>query len=223
MTITDRIIVALDDMQKAPNLISDLTEIGIKHFKFGPEAMMHEDRFWTCLRVLEIKEGASFFLDLKLYDTPDTVTRTIKQAFDIGAQFVTVYADQAVMEAAMSARPSRSNANVLAVFRLTNYGDTTTLSRTDHNWYSLCLNHCDGIVAPASYIKELRHEPYTGKIFVAPGIRPLGHKPNNHFKPATPIQAIGAGADYIGIGRPITEADDPVAAAKVIIADAVDN
>lgn len=206
-----QLIVALDT-EDLNNLIPSLYRAGVTFFKLGADAVM--DPIFGCVLQTLRNRRCDFFLDLKLYDTRDTVERVARRAFDLGARFLTVHATPSILEAAMRAKPPGDYHKVLAVGPLTD-GAGTPIS----GW------RFDGLVCSVEYAAAIRDYDCTDlctKIKVCPGIRPLTTSSaitGSHVNPATPIEAIRAGADYIVVGRPIYAAHDPVAAARAIIAE----
>jgi len=167
--------------------------------------------------------GLPVFLDLKLHDIPNTVAGAAASAKHLGASFLTVHALGGVemMRRAVDAFPG---ASILAVTILTSH-DEESLGRL-------------GIAGPSptavSRLAALAREARTGGIvcspleiaearrahpeatIVVPGIRPAGAAANDQARVATPAAAVRAGADRLVIGRPITGAEDPAAAAEEI-------
>lgn len=221
----ERLIVALDDPsdERCDDLVTMLpVDAGVSFFKVGPTLLLSRNGYGIVERIVRL--GYDLFLDLKLYDTRDTVDRTVRAAFDLGARFVTVHATPSVTEAAMRAKPTGDRCRVLAVPTLTD-ADPADWSSTETRE---ALEACDGIVCHphhASFFQRwstLR----AGKILVCPGVRPLtgswdDHLAtwDNHAAPVQPAHAIAAGADYLVVGRPIWRAADPVSAARVIVAE----
>jgi orotidine-5'-phosphate decarboxylase len=78
---------------------------------------------------------------------------------------------------------------------------------------------CDGVVASPHEARLIRQDLGTGLVIVTPGIRPAGSAKGDQSRVKTPAEAIAAGADYLVVGRPITEADNPVQAAQQILRD----
>jgi orotidine-5'-phosphate decarboxylase len=159
-------------------------------------------------------------LDCNDYDTRDSVARDAEVAFnDLGARFLTVHATPSMLEAAMRAKPPGDYCKVLAVGPLTDHTD----GRIDE--YELAAARADGVICPVRMVGYVRSAFGTPPITVCPGIRLRGtmdsnpFDADNHVNPATPAEAKAAGADYIVVGRPIYEADDPVAAARAIMAE----
>jgi orotidine-5'-phosphate decarboxylase len=203
MNPADRLIVALDvPVDDASDLVRKL-RYQVNNFKLGVGTFLlpHGRDFASSL----VYEGAVLMLDLKLYDTRDTVLRTMEAVAKLGAAMVTVHV--ACTEHALGFGPK-----VLAVGHLT---DGTGVVRGDSDYIvSTILPFADGAVCSAWQASALR--PKTGKILACPGVRPLGTLADNHVTPATPRDAARFGADYIIIGRPIYAAPDPVAAARAI-------
>lgn len=220
MNPADRLIVALDfgaiDASHIAGMLNN--EAGVGFFKVGAAALMND--YGTELTRDIARMGADLFLDLKIYDTRDTVDRVVRTAFnDLGARFVTVHATPSVMEAAMRAKPADPRCEVLAVGHLTD-GPI----EVPHDQFLPRLEVCDGIVCKPSLARAVReHWPrFHDKTLVCPGVRTgdLVERmltANNHSVPSSPIDAIRAGADFLVIGRPIYLAPDPAASARAII------
>jgi len=215
---SDPIIVALDvpslscALKKAEQLDPDLckVKVGKELFtKVGPDSVIR-------LR----KMGFDVFLDLKFHDIPNTVARACAAAADLGCWMVNLHASggRAMMETAANAMAKLSNAPLLtAVTVLTSLndnllaeigvGDSTLLHTTR---LAKLANSCglDGVVCSPHEITSIREEVNDSFLIVTPGVRPLGSAVNDQARIATPIEAIKKGADYLVIGRPITEARD---------------
>ncbi len=212
------IIVALDfsslssAMKKAEQLDPKLckVKVGKELFtKVGPHSV-------TSLRKL----GFDVFLDLKFHDIPNTVARACEAAADLGCWMVNLHASggRTMMETAANAMAKLSTAPLLtAVTVLTSLNDnllaeigleggtellTTRLAKL--------ANSCglDGVVCSPHEITSIRREINNSFVIVTPGVRPLGAAINDQARFATPSEAIEKGADYLVIGRPITEARD---------------
>ena len=215
---SDPIIVALDvsslscALKKAEQLDPDLckVKVGKELFtKVGPDSVIS-------LR----KMGFDVFLDLKFHDIPNTVARACEAAADLGCWMVNLHASggRAMMETAANAMAKLSTAPLLtAVTVLTSLNDNLlaeigvgdgTLSHTIR--LTKLANSCglDGVVCSPHEITSIRGEVNDSFLIVTPGVRPLGSAINDQVRFATPIEAIKKGADYLVIGRPITEARD---------------
>jgi orotidine-5'-phosphate decarboxylase len=224
----DRLIVALDgEPNEMEILVGRLRGVGVNFFKLGIDALL-QPRGRALADGIASFPGFSLFLDLKLYDTRDTVDRTVRRAFDLGARFVTVHATPSVMEAAMRTKPSGDRCKVLAV------GPTSDQSYESYNrWLENApIELCDGVVCPAAFVH--RWASYLrchDKIVVCPGVRPLtlardpggfeyiDERPDDHATVTSPRLAIEQGAGFLVVGRPICAAPDPVAAARAILAE----
>jgi len=216
------LIVALDaptswDNRRLLEKLVDQTPV--RFFKLGVAALMSDrthlliDEITNRYRIRSLDQCARLMLDLKVYDTRDTVARVVHRAFEIGAHMVTVHATPSVMGAAMAAKV-RATDVVLAVPHLTDQH----LGRWSASFSVGALEACDGIVCPASIAAHHRSSTcMQEKLLVVPGIRPQGSDADNHRTAATPGEAIRAGATHVVVGRPIWQSPDPVAATLAIL------
>jgi len=223
-----RLIVALDFPEAA--LALDLAErldglcswfkVGLELYLAEGNAVVHELRH----------RGYSVFLDLKFHDIPNTVGRAVRTAADAGADMLTVHAagGPAMLQAAAEAAASLSQPpKLLAVTVLTSM-DRRQLAAIgiDREPREQVLQLADaawsagirGFVASAEEVAELRGR-FSSAMLVIPGIRPAGSEVGDQKRTAPPAAALAAGANYLVVGRPITQAADPVAAAQAILAD----
>lgn len=181
-----------------------------------------------------VSDGHNVILDLKLLDIPNTVARAVKQLSSLGVSFLTLHASGgpdmicAAREAAesVSSRPSE-RVKLLAVTVLTSttesslhkiFGVKKSLRETVLDLALLSKDSgADGVVASAREVHSIKR--VCGKEFLVatPGIRPQEHKKDDQKRIATPARAVSAGSDILIIGRPITQAEDPRAAALKII------
>jgi orotidine-5'-phosphate decarboxylase len=171
-------------------------------------------------------DGKHVFLDMKLLDIGNTVERAVANATDFGVDFLTVHGhDLKTMRAAVSGRGS-SRLKLLAVTVLTNLTaddvkqQGSSLSPPDLVLRRAQLAHeCgfDGVIASGQEAGRIREAVGPGFLIVTPGIRLTGSATDDQERITTPQHAIAAGADYIVIGRPITQADDPRMAAETFI------
>lgn len=227
----ERLIFALDvpDTQRARALVDTLDD-SVNFYKVGLELFLTDGFFefvdWLLARDKKV------FVDLKLFDVPATVGRAVARLAERDIDFVTVHGNQSLMEAAAQARQNRLK--VLAVTALTSLdqGDLTDLG-FDCDVNALVLSRarralaagCDGVVSSGLEVPALREYAPNKLIAVTPGIRPITND-DDQKRVMTPSQAIRAGSDYLVIGRPIRDADDPRAAARAIqseIRTALDN
>ncbi|MEW6437271.1 MAG: orotidine-5'-phosphate decarboxylase [Pseudomonadota bacterium] len=220
---SDRLILALDlpDVAQARALVATLGD-SVSFYKIGMELAYSGDGF-TLADELAAR-GKKIFLDLKLHDIPNTVKRATAQLARRGATFVTVHAFPQTMAAAKEGAAG-SGLKLLAVTVLTSYDDDDLAAAgyrfpvrdlVPHRAQQAKALGIDGLVAGASEAAELRRNIGPDVILVTPGIRPAGGEAGDQKRVATPAAAIAAGADYLVVGRPITEAADPRAAAEAI-------
>jgi orotidine-5'-phosphate decarboxylase len=235
MNARDRLIVALDvpTAQAGAHLAEKLAgHIGA--FKVGLENFSAEGpvlvRFLTSL-------GAKVFLDLKFHDIPNTVRAAAREAAHLGVAMLNVHASggRKMMEAARDgasegARAVRAKTRplVLGVTVLTSLGaedlvETGFAGNPEETVVRLArlaqTAGLDGVVASPREIVPLRAALGEKFVIVTPGIRPASSETNDQVRIATPASAIRAGASYLVVGRPITGAADPAAAADAIVAE----
>lgn len=169
--------------------------------------------------------GRRVFLDLKLHDIPTTVEKAAKVLGSLGASYLTLHAHGGVpmLRAGVTGlAEGAANAGLeppmaLAVTVLTSDADAPPHIVPKRVMVAAEAG-CGGIVCAASDLKDV-HE-YAPRLHrVVPGIRPAGVDANDQARTATPREALEAGADVLVIGRPVTLAPDPVAAAAALVAD----
>jgi orotidine-5'-phosphate decarboxylase len=222
----DKIIVALDVPSKkdALGLVEQLRG-QISFFKIGLQLYTAEGP--EIARAV-LSTGAKVWLDLKLYDIPNTVARAVESAGSLGVQMLTIHLSggQEMIRAATSAR--KGSMSILGVTVLTSATDETLReigisNQADDQVLRLAKlgveNGIDGVVASPHEIKRLRSE-FGEKIIIAvQGIRPTWAKADDQKRFTTPREALDAGATYIGIGRPITKHANPSEAVQKILAE----
>jgi len=207
----DKIIVALDvaTKEKALEVVEQLRG-EISFFKIGLQLYTAEGH--EIVRAV-LATGAKVWLDLKLYDIPNTVARAVESASTLGAQMLTIHLSGG-SEMIRSATAARANDMLLlGVTVLTSATEQTLheIGITDSVEYQVirlaklgAAAGIDGVVASPREIKPLRRE-FGDRIKIAvQGIRPSWAELGDQKRFMTPREAIEAGADYIGIGRPIT-------------------
>ncbi|MFZ3340336.1 MAG: orotidine-5'-phosphate decarboxylase [Terriglobales bacterium] len=176
-----------------------------------------------------VGSGRHVFLDLKYHDIPNTVGSAVREAAQLGVSMLTVHAEggskmlRAATDAAQAINPKLL---VLAVTVLTSLNDADLgalgvrggVSDQVLRLAALAMaNGCKGIVASAHECEALREEFGHEFVIVTPGVRPAGSGHDDQARVVTPAEAIAAGASYIVVGRPITEARDPAAEARAIL------
>jgi orotidine-5'-phosphate decarboxylase len=221
----ERLIVALDvpTVEEAQALVARLGD-SVSFYKIGMELIYGGGGLGLAERL--IGSGRRVFIDLKLHDIPNTVERACAQIARLGATFLTVHAYPQTMRAAL-AGAAGSGLGVLGVSVLTSADDADLLeagyglsaralvSRRAAQAEAIGLA---GLVASAAEVAGLRAEGRKLTL-VCPGIRPAGGEAGDQKRVATPGRAIADGADYLVIGRPITGAADPRAAAEAVVAE----
>jgi len=174
-----------------------------------------------------IRDGKQVFLDLKLHDIPATVSRACAQVAGSGARFLTVHAFPQTMTAAKLATAG-SSLLILGVTVLTScddrdladagyaYGVRDLVSRRAAQ---ACEAGIDGLILSAEEASVIRASVGNKMILVTPGIRQEGSTAADQKRTTTPAAAIAAGADYLVVGRPVTQAKNPREAAAAIVAE----
>jgi orotidine-5'-phosphate decarboxylase len=219
-----RLIVALDvpSVEEAKALIEALGDsVGV--YKIGLELLFSGG--FELARELA-SQGRSVFIDAKLLDIEATVERATAAIARTGAGFLTVHAlDAKTLDAAVRGRAG-SKLRLLGVTVLTNLDrDDLKEQGVDRSPKQLAVYRAmlaqeagfDGVVASGEEAAALRQALGPGVLIVTPGIRPKGAERHDQTRSITPAEAIAAGADYIVVGRPITRAPDPRAAALAIV------
>jgi orotidine-5'-phosphate decarboxylase len=221
----DRMIVALDlpSVKEARAMVDALGET-VSFYKIGME-LTYSGGLPLAQELM--REGKKVFLDLKLHDIPNTITRATAQVAELGATFLTVHAYPQTMRAAVAGLGG-SKLRLLAVTVMTSYDDADLREagfalgvRDLVIQRSLQARTCgiDGIVLSAEEAEALRPIVGPDVLLVTPGIRPSGYELADQKRVMTPGRAIAAGVDYLVIGRPITQAKDPKAAAEALLAE----
>jgi len=176
-----------------------------------------------------VGSGRRVFLDLKYHDIPNTVAAAVREAAELGVSMLTVHAagsSKMLRAAADAARLVNPALIVLGVTVLTSLDENDlekvgiggTLLDEVLRLSTLALdNGCQGIVASAREASRLRAEFGDDFAIVTPGVRSAGAGHGDQVRVVTPAEAIAAGASYIVVGRPITEAPDPAAEAQAIL------
>lgn len=231
MTSHNPIICAVDttDIARAKALAGQISG-SVGALKLGLE-------FFTANGAAGVREIASpaspVFLDMKYHDIPNTVAKAIKATAGIDAFMITVHTagGAAMMRAAadaateVAAITGNLRAKIVGVTVLTSLdqddlkqiGVHDTLAEQVKRLAALAQSSgLDGVVCSPHEIAALRAQCGKGFTLVVPGIRPAGSATGDQKRVLTPQEALAQGADYLVIGRPITEAADPAQAAKEI-------
>src|SRR5947208_10521256 len=220
----DKIIVALDvaTKEKALAVVKELRD-RISFFKIGLQLYTAEGP--EIVRAV-LSTGAKVWLDIKLHDIPNTVARAVESANNLGVHMLTIHLSggSEMIQAATAARAN--NMLLLGVTVLTSATEQTLREigvpgKVDDQVLRLARlgveAGIDGVVASPHEIKKLRAEFASRIKIVVQGIRPTWAEPGDQKRFMTPREALEAGADYIGIGRPITTHPDPSEAVAKIL------
>ena len=221
----DRLIVALDvdSVGKARALISTLGD-AVNFYKIG-----HQLAFNGGLELARqlTAEGKNVFLDMKLLDIDNTVEKGVASIVKLGVAMLTIHAYPKAMRAAVKAAEG-SNLTLLGVTVLTSM-DSADLAEAGYAGAprDLVLRRAlqareagmGGIVCSPEEAKAVRAILGPNMALVTPGIRPNGSDKGDQKRVATPADALKAGASHLVVGRPITAAADPRAAALTILAE----
>ncbi|HEY8160840.1 MAG TPA: orotidine-5'-phosphate decarboxylase [Methylocystis sp.] len=219
----DRLIVALDveTVEAARVLVATLGD-AVSFYKIGMELAYGGGL--TLARELK-DSGKRVFLDLKLHDIGATVERATRQIARMGVDFLTIHAYPQTMAAA---RAGAVDLKLLAVTVMTSYDDAD-LKEAGYAYGVADLvarraaqakaAGIDGLILSPLELATIRPVAGPDMLLVTPGVRPAGADAGDQKRIMTPAQAITASADHIVVGRPITRAADPRAAAQAIVGD----
>lgn len=222
----DRLMVALDvpSVDAAKALIDKLGDsVGV--YKIGLE-LLFSGGFALAQELA--RHERPVFLDAKLLDIEATVERTTAAIARTGVEFLTVHAlDCKTLAAAVRGRGD-SALKLFGVTVLTNLSSADLIEQCiDHPLPELVLHRAklakeaglDGVIASGHEAAQIRKVTGSDFLIVTPGVRPHGSEAQEQTRAVTPKAAIEAGADYLVVGRPITRATNPRAAADAIVAE----
>jgi orotidine-5'-phosphate decarboxylase len=223
-TARDRLIVALDleSVEEARALVARLGD-SVSFYKIGMELAYAGGLDLA----RELKEsGRRVFIDLKLHDIGATVERASRQIAKMGMDFLTIHAYPQTMAAARAG--AGDGLKLLAVTVMTSYNDADLRDAG----YALGVadlvarrarqaeaTGIDGLILSPLELAAIRPLVGPDMLLVTPGVRPAGADAGDQKRIMTPTQAIAASANHIVVGRPITRAADPRAAAGAIVAE----
>jgi len=221
----ERLIVALDvpSAEQARRLVDRLSgaagmlKVGSQLFTAAGPDFVRE----------LVGRGEKVFLDLKYHDIPNTVANAVSSACRLGVSLLTVHAlgGRQMLEAAVGVLPAVGT-RLLAITVLTSHDEASledvglrgSLRESVERLARIAKQAgLDGVVASPHEVELIREACGRDMLIVTPGIRPGGAGRDDQARHATPAAALAAGADYIVVGRPISEARDPAAAADAIL------
>lgn len=222
--MNNRLIVALD-FPTVDEARTCVQEIGpaCRFYKIGLELLFAGGQQ---LVTELLHKGHQVFVDAKLLDIGATVEKSTRNIAKLGADFLTLHVtDSKTLKAAIKGRGD-SSLKLLGVTVLTNLeqADLTEQGIEGRTPKELVLHRAklafdaglDGVIASAQEAADIRELVGPDFLIVTPGIRPSGAEVGDQARVTTPKDAIGFGADYIVVGRPITQSDEPREAAQAI-------
>jgi orotidine-5'-phosphate decarboxylase len=229
-----QLVVALDvpSAGQAERLVDELYQLDVL-FKVGLEALYgYGERIFAHMQARDVRH----FIDAKLHDIPRTAGAAARQLVRPGTHIINVHAigGNDMMRAVVDGAAERADElgmtapHVFAVTVLTSIGAEDLnelgfrggLGENTMRLSALARDAgCSGVVCSAHEVRDLKR--YFGEDFLTltPGIRPAGTVHGDQKRVTTPAEAVAAGADYLVVGRPITEASEPLEAAKAILAE----
>lgn len=229
-----RIITALDvdSLAKMQDLVRRLGADGV-YYKVGMELFYSAGN--ETIRFLHA-EGKRIFLDLKLHDIPNTVAQAVRVLTQLGVNLLSIHTQGGRAMMAAAAQAARATAAELGIARPHLIGITALTSFDDKGWQEIGghlpiaeqvvqlallakASGLDGVVASPREAAMLRAACGEDFLIVTPGIRPAFAQVDDQQRVATPAEALRAGASHLVIGRPITKAEDPAAALRLIMAE----
>lgn len=220
----DRLIIALDlpTIDDASSVIESIGDEG-RFYKIGYQ-LMPIGGLDLARRLTDA--GKKVFLDFKFHDIGATVERGTRSVAQLGGDFLTVHAERDVVKGAVAGRGDDPRLKILAVTVLTSLnqnsltesGITTPLADLVLRRAEIAAEEgADGVVASAQEAAAIKARFGDDLSIVTPGVRPQGAHANDQKRVVTPGDAIKAGATHLVVGRPIVEANDKSAAARLII------
>lgn len=227
-----QLVVALDvdNPDDAERLIDELYEFDLI-YKVGMESLYgYGERIFSYMEARDVRH----FIDAKVHDIPRTVGAAVKQLVRYGTHIINIHAlgGSEMMRAAVQAANERADElgmtrpHVFAVTILTSMSQGDLLDvglggDAAENAMRLARlakeSGCSGVVCSAHESREVKTALGSDFLTLTPGIRPAGAAHGDQKRVTTPADAVRAGADYLVVGRPITQAPDAFAAAKAIL------
>lgn len=233
-SMRERLVIALDldSLDEAQNLVRLLSE-DVGMFKVGKQLFTHAGP--QAVRLIQ-ELGGEIFLDLKFHDIPNTVAKAAIEATRMGVKMFNVHASGSLEMMRLTVKEvervcrqeKRRKPIMLAVTVLTSLSQDDLKrvgvdGKVEDQVVRLALltkeAGMDGVVASPHEVADIRKACGRRFVIVTPGIRPADATRNDQQRVMTPAGAIRAGVDYIVVGRPILEANNPVNAARAIVAE----
>jgi orotidine-5'-phosphate decarboxylase len=222
---SERLILALDlpDIAAARKMVQELDGV-VDFFKVGLTLQLAAgvEEFIRSL----IAQGKRVFLDYKYYDVPETLRKAISRASELGVSFLTIHGSSALIRAAVKGRGDRG-LKLFCVTVLTSMDgeDMAEMGYSHHTVEQLVLFRarkaleagCDGVIASGLEVGKIKDLAGNALLVVTPGIRDEDSPQDDQKRRTTARTAILSGADYLVIGRPITESPHPRAEAERLV------
>ena len=236
-SVRERLIVALDldDLDLATELVRSLArEVGM--FKIGKQLFTHAGP--QAVRLIQ-DLGGEIFLDLKFHDIPNTVAKAAIEATRLGVKMFNVHASGSLEMMRLTVKEVERVSRQQKLRRPIMLGVTVLTSLGQEDLQRLGVEHkiadqvvrlalltkeagMDGVVASPHEVADIRQACGQRFVIVTPGIRPAESQRHDQQRIMTPGHAVRAGVDYIVVGRPILEAQNPIMAARGIVAEMED-
>ena len=236
-SMRERLIVALDldDLELATELVRSLAQqVGM--FKIGKQLFTHAGP--QAVRLIQ-DLGGEIFLDLKFHDIPNTVAKAAIEATRLGVKMFNVHASGSLEMMRLTVKEVERVSRQQKLRRPIMLGVTVLTSLGQEDLQRLGVEHkiadqvvrlalltkeagMDGVVASPHEVADIRQACGQRFVIVTPGIRPADSQRNDQQRVMTPADAVRAGVDYIVVGRPILEAQNPIMAARGIVAEMED-
>jgi orotidine-5'-phosphate decarboxylase len=217
------VVLDVDTREEAMAIVASCS--GCEYFKIGSQL------FTRCgpeIVRLVLEQGKKVMLDLKYHDIPNTVNHAVKAAVDLGVSLITLHAGGgSPMIAAARKATEGTSTKLLAVTVLTSMDEKTLRNdvgipeaptETVPRWAKMAIEAgAHGIVCSAQEIELVRSAAGDDALIVTPGIRPAWASKDDQQRIMTPKQASDAGANYIVVGRPILNHENPATAVGLVL------
>lgn len=233
LSAKDRIVLALDtdSLEEVERLVTLLKDY-VGCFKVGPQ--LYLSCGYEAIKLIK-NNGGNVYFDAKFHDIPSTVAKAASNLVKRGVTTFSAHLAGGSKMLNTTAKVARETAKkfnqptptILGVTLLSSFGQRTLTEELNvkmnideyvaHLTSLAKESKIDGVIASASEAKKIRKEFSDEFIILCPAIRPTWSVVNDQIRVVTPADAIRAGVDYMVVGRPITSADDPIAAANLII------
>lgn len=233
LSAKDRIVLALDtdSLEEVERLVTTLKDyVGL--FKVGPQ--LFTSCAYDAIDLIK-KLGGEVYFDGKFHDIPSTVAKAASNLIKRGVTNFSAHLAGGSKMLTTTVKVARETAKkynmpapkILGVTLLSSFGQRTLTEELNvkmnideyvaHLTYLAKESKIDGVIASASEARKIRKEFSDEFVILCPAIRPTWSVVNDQIRVVTPADAIKSGVDYMVVGRPITAAEDPVAAANMII------